>query len=424
MTRPSKAEGDHTRPVVPLGKEEIGRRELFRRAATAGVGLGAAASTLNTGAAVAQEADAPLLEKVPRRVLGSTGETIPILLFGGDGTFDPQYDKMLHRGFRLGMNYLDTAESYANGQSHKTLGVFVEQAGRENLWITSKSGLFQRKATPEMYRKAIEENIAGLRTDYLDMFMMHGVKDLEHLDPEFIKMGQDMKKSGFAKFFGFSCHDGNVVELMNKAAKIGPAGIDAVMFKYSFALYGDLELNKAIDACQSAGIGLIAMKAQDATLQDRDEVKKFQSENFTLGQAKLKAVWADERISGCTSGMTNMKLLRENSNAARSVKQLAMSEFMQLNRYAARTAGSRCKFCSHICESQIDGNTRVAQALRYLMYDECYGEHDKARQLYRALRPDERDFHNVDLAQATASCPQGIDIPKRLERAQTRLAWK
>ena len=405
-----------------MGKEEIGRRELFRRAAIAGAGLGVAGSSLHTETAAAQEADAPLLDKVPRRVLGSTGETIPLLLFGGDGTFDPQYDKMLHRGFRLGMNYLDTAESYANGQSHKTLGVFVEQAGRENLWITSKSGLFQRKATPEMYRKAIEEKIAGLRTDYLDMFLMHGVKDPGDLEPEFIKMGQDMKKSGFTKFFGFSCHDGNVVELMNKAAKIGSAGIDAVMFKYSFAMYGDLELNKAIDACQSAGIGLIAMKAQDSIPQDQDEVKNFRSNNFTLGQAKLKAVWADERISGCTSGMTNLKLLRENSNAARSVKQLAMDEFMQLNRYAARTAGSRCKFCSHICESQIDGNTRVAQALRYLMYDECYGEHEKARQLYRALRPDERDFHTVDLAPATAACPQGIDIPKRLADARARLA--
>lgn len=405
-----------------MSKEEIPRRELFRRAAMIGAGLGVAGSTLAASTATAQEAETPLLESVPRRELGSTGESIPILLFGGDGTFDPQYDRMLHRGFRLGMNYLDTAESYANGQSHKTLGVFVEQVGRENLWITSKSGLFQRKATPEMYLRAIEENIADLRTDYLDMFFMHGVKDLGDLEPEFIKMGQDMKKRGFTKFFGFSCHDGNVVELMNKAAKIGSAGIDAVMFKYSFAMYGDLELNKAIDACTSAGIGLIGMKAQDSTLQDLDEVKKFQSENFTLGQAKLKAVWADERISGCTSGMTNMKLLRENSDAARSVTQLAIGEFMQLNRYAARTADTRCKFCSHICESHIDGNTRVAQALRYLMYDECYGEHEKARAMYRALRPDERDIRHVDLDRATGACPQGINIRKRLELAHSRLA--
>ncbi len=405
-----------------MSKEEIPRRELFRRVALAGAGLGVAGSILPSSTATAQEAEAPLLKSVPRRELGSTGETIPILLFGGDGTFDPQYDKMLHRGFRIGMNYLDTAESYANGQSHKTLGVFVEQVGRENLWITSKSGLFQRKATPEMYLKAIEENVADLRTDYLDMFLMHGVKDAGDLEPEFIKMGQDMKKRGFTKFFGFSCHDGNVVELMNKAAKIGTAGIDAVMFKYSFAMYGDLELNKAIDACKSAGIGLIGMKAQDSVPQDQEQIKTFQSQNFTLGQAKLKAVWADERISGCTSGMTNMKLLRENSNAARSVTQLAMSEFIQLNRYAAHTADTRCTFCSHICESHIDGNTRVAQTLRYLMYDECYGEGEKARALYRALRPDERDLRGVDLAGATRACPQGIDIRRRLEVAHSRLA--
>ena len=194
------------------------------------------------------------------------------------------------------------------------------------------------------------------------------------------------------------------------------------MFKYSFAMYGDLELNKAMDACVDAGIGLIGMKSQDSVPQDQAEVVKFQSENFTLGQAKLKAVWADDRISACTSGMTNMKLLRENSNAARSTTALAMDEFMQLNRYAAHTADTRCKFCSHICESRIEGNTQVAKALRYLMYDECYGEHEKARGMYRALRADERDLRGVDLAAATEACPQGIDIAKRLEVARSRLA--
>lgn len=46
-------------PVIPVGKEEIGRRELFRRAAIAGVDLGATGSALHAQTAAAQEADAP-----------------------------------------------------------------------------------------------------------------------------------------------------------------------------------------------------------------------------------------------------------------------------------------------------------------------------------------------------------------------------
>ena len=44
--------------------------------------------------------------------------------------------------------------------------------------------------------QAIEARIGDLKTDHLDMFFMHGVKDAANLEPEFIKMGQDMKKRG------------------------------------------------------------------------------------------------------------------------------------------------------------------------------------------------------------------------------------
>ena len=81
---------------------------------------------------------------------------------------------------------------------------------------------------------------------------------------------------------------------MNHAARTG--GIDAILFSYNFRYYGDLELDRAIDACKNAGIGLIAMKTYGAVPEDAEEVIQFTSENFTLGQAKLKSVWADERI--------------------------------------------------------------------------------------------------------------------------------
>ena len=83
-----------------------------------------------------------------------------------------------------------------------------------------------------------------------------------------------------------------VVDLLNKAASLGAPAIDALMFRYSFAQYGDLALNKAIDACKAAGIGLIAMKTQASVPQDQQEVTKFVSDSWTLPQAKLKLLKA------------------------------------------------------------------------------------------------------------------------------------
>ena len=400
----------------------MNRRELFRRT-VAVAGAGALGTALGLRKATAETPTPPAASaaSVPRKQLGMTGDSIPILLMGCSQRFDPSYDRSLHRAFGAGVTYLDTAQQYANGQSHKTLAPFIKQVDRENLWITSKVFRNGKTTTPEEYQTNLEDMLPDLEVDALDMFFMHGVNQLRQLDSEFIKMGETIKAKGLARHFGFSCHMGNVVELMNKAATIGAPGIDAIMFRYSFSKYGDLELNKAMDACRDAGIGLIAMKTQSSVPEDREEVGRFQSENFTLGQAKLKAVWADDRIDAAVSEMTNTQQIAENTAAAISTEPLAMREFMQLNQYANRTAASRCQGCDEICESRVDGDTRIADTLRYLMYYECYGNMDEAKRLYRSLAPAEQNLAH-DFSDAAKACPQGIDIARRLGDAARVLA--
>jgi predicted aldo/keto reductase-like oxidoreductase len=401
-------------------EKKTSRRDFLKTAAVTGAGLGVAgslagqAAAQETGSSAEGEAAKPA-DLVPRKKLGKTGEEIPILVLGCAQRFDEKYDKILHRAFKEGVNYLDTALVYADGWSHKTIEPFIKQIGdRKKLWITSKGP--SKDATVESYTADLDKCLEQMETDYLDLYFMHFIDDLKYLEPEYIKMGEKMRASGKTRYFGFSCHGGKVVELMNRAAEVG--GIDAIMFRYSFARYGDLELNKAIDNCKKAGIGLIAMKTQESIPDDQADVVKFESKNFNLAQAKLKAVWADERIDSAISHMDNTTKLAENVAAAKSPVQLSMSEYQQLRQLAVATSAYSCHGCSQICESRIDGEVRVADTLRYLMYHECYGEPDRARQLYRALRAEEREIAGVDFARAEAVCPQGIRIAERMTLAR------
>ena len=411
--------------------DKLDRRHFLRGALAAGAGLTAA------GAASAKEDDAKKGGKkddkkddkkaadpskpaktVPRRQLGGTGETIPILLFGCAQRFDPRYDKMLHRGFKDGINYLDTALVYARGMSHKTLAPFIKQVGRKKLWITSKAPHRGNRADVSSYTTDLDKCLKQLKVDQLDLFFMHALNNAKYVTKEYVKMGERMKKQNKIRFFGFSCHDGNVVELLNKAAAVG--GIDAIMFRYNFAQYGDKKLNKAIDACKKAKIGLIAMKTQRSVKNQNEKVTKFESKNFTLAQAKLKAVWADERIDSAVSHMDNMRKLKENVAAAKSPIKISMNEFQQLQRIA--TCTNVCNGCTQHCEAAVDGETKVADALRFLMYHDAYGEREKAKELYRELSPAERRFETIDFTAATQACPEGIDIRAQLERARDILA--
>ncbi len=395
------------------------KRRNFLKAAVAST---VAAGTLSATAAQAETASSKkdvvkAASKIPRKLLGTTGASVPILQLGTSQRLDPKYDRIMHRCFKEGVDYFDTALSYGWGSSHRAIANFLKQMGdRKNIWLTSKSG----SEDPDELIRDIDQCLSELETDYLDLYLMHGVNDTDLLGKDFIRAGEKLRKSGKTRFFGFSCHSGNVVELMNLAAKVG--GIDAILFRYNFRRYGDRELNLAIDACKKAGIGLMAMKTMGSVPSGAEKVVKFQSQDFTLAQAKLKSVWADERIDTVVSEMDSVRVTRENVAAAKTEKSLAASDMHQLHQLAAQTAHLSCQGCSNLCEASVAQNVRIADTLRFLMYHECYGQAEKAQALYRALPQEERQFNNVDFTAATKICPQGIDIENRIKHAQNLLA--
>jgi hypothetical protein len=267
--------------------------------------------------------------------------------------------------------------------------------------------------------KGIDAALEQLQTDYLDLYLMHGIDSVRMLEQPFLEAGERLRRSGKTRFFGFSCHAGNVVELLNKAAQVG--GIDAILFRYNFRRYGDRELNLAIDNCKRAGIGLLAMKTMGSIPPDMEDVVQFRSRNFTLAQAKLKSVWADERIDSLVSEMDSVRVARENIAAAKSQTPLTAQESHQLNQLAALTANYACNGCSHLCEAAVGGKGAVEAPLRYLMYYECYGKTQRARELYNRIPPAARSLEPGELRKAAAACPQGIDIAARLHLARTVL---
>jgi len=402
---------------------DLNRRDFIRKSLAGGMGLGLAGMQT----ASAQEDNTPAIphnHKVPRKQLGATGEDVPILHMGCAQKFDAKYDKRLHRAYEEGVNYLDTALKY--DKSHVTLAPFIKQVGRKNLWITSKAPSKEKLfgiSSVAQFSTNLDKCLEELEIDYLDLLFMHAISSDKLLAKEYIQMGEAFKRSKKIRFFGFSCHGGNVAALMNKAAEVG--GIDAIMFRYSYAQYGDTKLSKAIDACKKAGIGLIAMKTQKAVPKDTRDTEKiaaFQSENFTLAQAKLKAVWADERIDTVVSHMTSVQQVAENVAAAKSIVPLTAAELSQLQQMAAHTAQYACEGCEHLCEPMINADVKVADILRYLMYHECYHEPERARSLYAKLSPAQRTIRDVDFRKAARACPQGIDIASRLAHAENMMS--
>jgi predicted aldo/keto reductase-like oxidoreductase len=284
--------------------------------------LGASASAAAAFDFSAGEARAAV-KKVPRRVLGKTKQSIPILLVGGGSGFRGGIDPRIELGLRHGANYIDTARVYAAGSSERNAGSALEKLKARNAtWITSKTP----KWSAAGFAQDVALSLSTLKTSFIDLYFLHALNDLDPLnDRELVKTMERLRKEGKIRFFGFSCHHGNVVELLHAAAQ--RSFVDAVMFKYSFRDYGNAELNKAIDAAHKAGVGLIAMKTQSSEAGFQDAWRNFEKTGkWNKHQAVLKAVWEDQRISAAVSHMENLTQMKENLAAALDVTPLSQTE--------------------------------------------------------------------------------------------------
>jgi predicted aldo/keto reductase-like oxidoreductase len=388
------------------------RRDLLRAGAAAAAGATAIGAVAER-AAIADGKDA-VLPKVPRRRLGKTKKEIPILLMGGAMRLDQRFDPKLAECLRFGVNYFDVADCYAGGTSETAVGNFLERTKkREEVWVTSKSDRWDPKGA----RQTLETSLQKLKTNRLDMLFLHQLDDEGALNGELATEVEAMKKSGQISFFGFSCHSGNVVELLNKAAKL--SWIDAIMFRYNFRQYGNKDLNTAIDACAKADIGLIAMKTQSSEVGIADAWKKFeQTGKWNKFQAVLKAVWADPRISAAVSHMDSFEKLKDNIAAACDKHELGLLDKAALEKYAGSTRALACDGCDHLCNPTVDAPVQIGATLRAVMYHDVYGDAEAARQRFFALPEGARRLEGVDFSRANAACPFGVDVVAHMARAQ------
>jgi predicted aldo/keto reductase-like oxidoreductase len=284
--------------------------------------------------------------------------------------------------------------------------------------------------TPDQLIKQLDARLAALQTDYVDLFFIHGIgdsygKDYKSLDwpksKEWKEAFEKIKKSGKAKLVGFSCHDQKRAEYLQAAAEGG--FVDAIMVQYSPWLDKDAPLNKALDACHKAGIGLISMK-QVAGMGDNiltkvpDHVPYLKEKKMSAYQGLLHAIWSDERIASVCVSMRNTDQIRENTTAIRSYEPMKTADIMQLRDAVLACGKTLCADCTGQCATAGGTKARLGDLTRLLTYHDDFGYRAKARELYQEMDIESRDWSNADLAAAEAACPNKLKFSSLLPRME------
>jgi predicted aldo/keto reductase-like oxidoreductase len=150
--------------------------------------------------------------------------------------------------------------------------------------------------------------------------------------------------------------------------------------------------------------------------------RQLAKKGLTIEQAKLKAVWDDQRIASITSAMTNMTILQANVAAAVNGIKLSLHDKKLLDHYARQTASNYCTGCASICESSINYKVSISDVMRYLMYCRGYGEPERAKSAFRRIPSKTREIMaSLDYKEAERQCPQSIQIGQLMREACSEL---
>jgi pyridoxine 4-dehydrogenase len=177
----------------------------------------------------------------------------------GDGVWGPPKDPanaiaVLRRAIELGINFIDTADSYGPNVSEELIAKALAPYPKD-LVIATKGGWnrpgpnqWTHDASPEHLRKAVEGSLKRLRLGRIDVYQLHVPDPVVPLDAS-IETLANLQAEGKIRFVALS----NVtVEHIERARRIVP--IASVQNRYSFA---DREWDHVVDYCERNGIAFI-----------------------------------------------------------------------------------------------------------------------------------------------------------------------
>jgi aryl-alcohol dehydrogenase-like predicted oxidoreductase len=142
---------------------------------------------------------------------------------------------MLDTFFERGGNFFDTAWQYEDGRAEERLGWWLETRGvRDEVAILDK-GAHTPHCTPELLTLQHHESLERLRTDYVDLYMMHR-DDVDIPVGEFVEVLNQHRKAGTMLAFGASNWTLPRVEEANRyASEHGLEGFSAISNQLSLA---------------------------------------------------------------------------------------------------------------------------------------------------------------------------------------------
>lgn len=317
-------------------------------------------------------------------LLGRSGLRVSPLCFG-TGTFGDAWGEhwttskdtarsILKRFLEAGGNFLDTADTYQEGQSEEITGELLRGlTRRDSVVIATKFSFGMHKGDPngggngrKHMMEAVESSLKRLGTDYIDLYWVHNWDTMTPAE-EVMSSLNSLVQSGKVRYIGLSNPPGWYLGRAQTIAELrGWEKLAAIQMEYSLAMR-NIEF-EYVPAAQEMGLGIVPWSA----LANGLLTGKYKIENGKVeGQGRVTSTWVTDPFLDTTSQKT-IDLVETLKTVAKDIGRTPAQ--VALN-WVSNRAGVSSTIIGATKLSQLEDNI---QSLEFTLPDEALEKLDAA----------------------------------------------
>ncbi|MFM7215636.1 MAG: aldo/keto reductase [Verrucomicrobiota bacterium] len=227
---------------------------------------------------------------IPRRILGKTGLSLPILGFGASSLGQEFRSVRIDEALRsvqvaldCGMNFIDTSPFYGRGMSEVLLGIALRGVPRDSYTLCTKLGRYDLghfDFSARRVAESVDVSLHRLGTDHLDIVLCHDIEfvPMQQIVDETLPALRRQVAAGKVRFIGFSGYPQKVFRFI-----LDQTGVDCVLSYNQATLQNTRFLEETVPYLESKGVGalnagpfsarLLTQAALPAWLKEPEDVK-------------------------------------------------------------------------------------------------------------------------------------------------------
>lgn len=347
-----------------------------------------------------------------------------------EGKIDEQEaERMLDRAIKGGVNYIDTAYPYHNGESELVVGRILQKYDRSSFYLATKLPVWLVNEVSDVDRY-FNEQLDKLQTDFVDFYLMHAMNK-ERWD-KMLRMGcvkrlEELKAEGKIKYLGFSFHDS--YEVFEEILDYRDWDFCQIQLNYMDAQ--EQAGLRGYRLAEGKGVPLIVMepvKGGSLAAFSDDIMDKFKALDGNASAASFALRWVGSlpNVKVILSGMSAMEQVEDNLKTFTDFKPLSEEETTTVNEVTAILRGrvqngcTGCRYCMP-CPAGVD----IPGCFNVWNNYHVYRNYDSVKWKWEEEISGRHQAKNcIKCGKCEKVCPQKISIRQDLEKVQADLDAK